>query len=100
MRGSPENVSPRSKLEWRKISRCQVVALQSSVYQNYWAIGEVFHHNKDILHPMAELKIIYLEINFSSHMINLLKISYVLVNSGEAQLKKPPCNFIHYIKYY
>ena len=77
MRGSPENVSPRSKLEWRKISRCQVVALQSSIYQNYRAIGEVFHHGKDILHPVAELKIINLDINFNSHVINLLKILYL-----------------------
>ena len=80
IRGSPQKCFTKVQTGVEKdlkMPSCQVVALQSSIYQNNWAVGEVFHHSKDILHPVAELKIIYLEINFSSHMINLLKISYV-----------------------
>ena len=80
MRGSPQKCFTKVQTGEKKdlkMPSCQVVALQSSIYQNYRAIGEVFHHGKDILHPVAELKIINLDINFNSHVINLLKILYL-----------------------
>ena len=96
IRGSPQKCFTKVQTGVEKdlkMPSCQVVALQSSIYQNNWVVGEVFHHSKDILHPVAELKIIYLEINFSSHMINLLKISYVslvILNIGN----KITCTYI------